>query len=249
MILLTTMAAIFLIILSILVLVYGERTTLDLSKQYNPKIFAMEFERNELSHTSYNPQLGVIICRVVKGNRLIWKQDRRTEQCIRFVVYRLYGIDRLAYAIIRRDILTYKYYTCKNDDWKDITSDEYKTQFSRLLVEQKVNIRNIDYIILVKQEYTPFGTPSFTYYPVANYIIATVMDGEEIIWESDDEKCEYFVLHGNENDPKLLQMFINHKSDYELLYLYRQDTKWIHVTKEWFYTKLEELDAEHGTQM
>ncbi|EKX72497.1 signal peptide containing protein [Theileria equi strain WA] len=243
------MATVFLIVLSYIILAYGERTTLDISKRDEAKIFFMEFNRTELSHTTYNPRHGVVICRIVSGNSLIWKQDQRNEQCVRFVVYRLYGMERVAYALISRDKLYYRYYRFKQGEWKELNSDVYNEVFARLLLEQKVNIRDIDPAMFSTHEYTPFGIPSFTYVPISKYRIATIADGSDLIWESEDHKCEYFVIHGDPKDPKLVQLFINCRNTYKLLYFERRDGQWVPVTKESFYSKLEELDNETGTVM
>lgn len=232
----------------------AERVTLDVSRALDPKKFIVtNYGTQELPQIMYSTVGDISITRVVNGNQMIWKQEKRNEICVYFVLFKTHEQPKLGFALIKYGKKTYGiHYECIKDIWKEISLARYDHILEKMIILREIDVSRVENRLVVAHKFHPFGIMANIYFPNEYCEIHKVMDQKVILWEAEnfEEKCEYLVIHGNIGNPKLVELFIRDESNYDRFYYSKNDEEgWIQVGKDDFYDKLDEMDGVFGTKL
>ncbi|EKX72342.1 hypothetical protein BEWA_048090 [Theileria equi strain WA] len=227
--------------------------TLDVSKPPDlSKFSVINYGTPELPQIMYSPLGTLTISRVVNGPQMIWKQEKRSEKCSYFVLFKVYDDPKLAFALIEYGKTNFSlHYECLNEVWKQITFSRYDRLLEKMILRRVLDLTNVEHRLIISHRYHPFGIEAYIYVPGDCCDIFKVVDGESPIWEakSFDENCEYTVSHGPKNQPKLVEIFVRDNVNYERFYYVKGADGWTQVRKNLFFEKLDELDGNVGTRL
>ncbi|EKX73636.1 conserved hypothetical protein [Theileria equi strain WA] len=222
--------------------------TLNVAERINPKLARnIGCTCTQGSCTLYHVQPGAKITRVMNGNELVWEAAPE-ERCMYIMIHQIGGRKPLAYLKAKRRYSEFRYnhYKIIQDTWYEITEREYDSLFYRLSNECVLNIRNIDLCTFMVNSYPSFGMLARMCKSFCGYDIKTVIDGPEIVWSSDEVKCEHVIIHGVDGSPRFVQLFLRHIDRYEVAYFEMGENGWTRIHKEVFFMQLDLFEREMG---
>ncbi|AFZ80684.1 signal peptide-containing protein [Theileria equi strain WA] len=225
----------------------GDIVVLDISSPVNPnKIVEIKYNGDGFKQSLYFPYLRVVIGSIVDGYQTIWEATKKGEICHRFKVNKQYGKYTLAYADISRNRQSrIVYYQFINGLWVIIDEQLYLRLYMKMQTERRFDISDPGRTDMCHiQDYCPFGAPSFIYTPFNKYHVKSVVDGNQVLWTSDENKCEYVVIHGDVHDPRFLHCFIKAPVTYDTLYFEKINGLWTSIPRDLFFSRLDQFDRE-----
>ncbi|AFZ80525.1 hypothetical protein BEWA_033800 [Theileria equi strain WA] len=177
-----------------------------------------------------------------RGGTTIWKREN-DEWCTKLTFYPREGDHKLLWIVTKdpyenENIL---YYSKMSGSWKSVDKNGYledlsKAGFDRSTFDDRVtlDISNVDDQLFFIDKYQVDIVIMNSYHVLPGFRINKVVDSQEIIWESSDDRFSIH-LRFNERGPKIslgALFTTNTKKENKIIYYSKLGGKWVTISKD-----------------
>ncbi|EKX73635.1 conserved hypothetical protein [Theileria equi strain WA] len=227
----------------------GARITLDISRADSDDRFTrIHYYDPRVSYLVLTPLEGLFLDKVVDGLDEVWEVQTDLEFCKNIKIHNSGGKPALLYLNIW-DGRSYQFLHFRNlqGKWVEISRPMYSEILRDLVLNIKFDIdAPFETELFRVKECPSAGTHSLIYFPDQRYRLKEITNGPKSIWKAqgEEEKCDYFVLHGNIGNPKLVHAFVTSGDDHKILFFVKHQNKWDATNQEEFYRVVECIEND-----
>ncbi|UKK02246.2 hypothetical protein MACK_001602 [Theileria orientalis] len=193
------------------------------------------------------------VTKVIDGAFVIWEATIPGTRLSLLKIYRLHGLNKLAYIYSVGNTFFYtRYYEKIPSSYRKITQSLFQFKLEKLVRERFVDLKEeIDSDIFMVQSHDIYGLNAYVIIPYEKYDIISVSYGFDILWEQKfgSGKCTSIILHGKRDDLRLVHLHIKQTNTQGEIFLANFNGDFVPVTKEYFYHVLNSMDSEENQNL